>query len=162
MLYDANLESLKRCVRNNEAAPDFRLDTWFSGCGTYGCLVGNDRIKLEGKQTSHFIQWAKQQYGTSTLFTSFLFDFYDCERGPNGLMTRHYGSARELGIVEGDNRDAFDRDAALNRLRKFINYVERKRAIWYEADGRVSERARRTSGDLGICKQVIESLAVAV
>lgn len=145
MFDKVNLENLKRCVRNNERAIGFDLIDYFSPCGTFGCLVGNDMIAVTGisrrRSESAIEEFELEHYGITEVghehaLYDFLFMFY--------------------------RRDDFTKEACLNRLRKTITYIERKRAIWYEADGRVSELARRKEGEFMVCASVMQSLATAV
>lgn len=155
MLYDANISALKRCVRNNEKAPNFDLGSFVRTCGTFGCLVGNDWIAINGVgeyekgNNISFYNWADREYQIAPQLRFFLFSTLEAVRDKHGRCEG------------GRQRSRLDREAALNRLRKFIAYIERKRAIWYEADGRVSELARKREGDWGVCASVLNSIAVS-
>lgn len=162
MLYDANLTALKRCVRNNEKAPDFNLGVFVNECGTYGCLVGNDAISVRTKSPLEaFCGWSLNEYNVPGFLWTFLFCEFEMRRIDGRGIEVAQGQLAIAGHDATRRRACRDREAALNRLRKTIEYIERKRAIWYEADGRISERARRVEGDWGVCASVLSSIAVS-
>jgi hypothetical protein len=162
MITECNIQNLMRLVRNNEEATGFDLRAWFHPCGTFGCLVGNDCIAIGAVDgAKDFGLWAMREYGLPAVVIPFLFSSYELARGSFGIECE----AGDFGVMPYLNaihrRDFADREAALNRVRKFIAYVERKRAIMYTADWRVAEIARRTEGNWNVCAQVMQTLALA-
>lgn len=164
MILDANLEALGRLVANNRKAPGFDLESWYDPCGTFGCLVGNDNLAC-GKPINlsgwTYYSEAGEPYGLSAIFSVFLFSFKDPVRNANGIVCKMYSDGLYYGPTD-KYRDCSDREAAIRRVEKLIAYVRRKRALLYEADGRVKELARRTEGNHMVLPRIAHELAAAV
>lgn len=165
MYTDVNLDALKRLVRNNENAAGFNLRAWTAPCGTYGCYVGNDQLACGNRpsRTALFRDIAPL-YGLGTLVASWLFGVREVLMTPRGIHTED--SLGQLVLADcGDDqaviRNETDKTAGLNRINKYIAYIERKRALLHEPDGRIKESARRTEGNWMVCPQVMQSLALA-
>lgn len=146
---EANLDNLRRCARNTERAKHFDLSICRSDCGTYGCLLGNDAAACG---LSRLEVW--DRYGGHFAFGSREYNIPSAIDGSSHIGSFLFGFKKRHG--------KYSKEACLSRLYKFIAYCERKRAMLYEADGRVKESARRNEGDYMFCKQVLQSLATAV
>lgn len=155
MISEANVQTLMRCARNNENAPDFNLGAWFHPCGTYGCLVGNDVIATypNGLRSLMSPRWTTIEYGIPHTISALLFSNRELSHERWGIeCLREHGAIHPL---VGIRRDPLNREAALNRLRKFIYYVLRKRELLYDDSGRIRETARRAEGDHFVIRNVL-------
>jgi hypothetical protein len=161
MYLDFKEAELEKLIAANLAAPGFNLMRWTAECGTHGCLYGNYRIASDNAlPIARFMMngilpfiSAADDFGISKLESHWLFNsslFVRTERGfsvdSTGLLTTK-SKYRNNDLTE-----------ALNRVRKFLAYKLRKRALWYEADGRVKESARRTEGNLMVTQQVLDTV----
>ncbi len=157
MITEANIPALMRCVTNNEKASDFYLGAW--SCGTHGCLVGNDALAIGVDR--NYIGWgfASDEYGLGYVILQFLFGTRDFGRSSIGIELRP--TIAWLINNVSCTRDPRDRTAALNRLRKFIYYVLRKRELLYDDSGCVRETARRAEGDHHIVRGVLRDVQEA-
>jgi hypothetical protein len=142
-----NAQGLMDLIRANEEAPDFNLGTWMHPCRTYGCLVGNWAIQCDRMfvlETDNIYGLTADSLSLSYRESSFLFCTIDIRRDEWGHPLR-----------PGVQRDWRNREAAINRVRKFLYYKLRKRELLYEEDGRVKESARRTEGDHHVCRAAL-------
>ena len=146
----ANIQALMQLVKNNENSKDFDLTHWTSDCGTFGCLVGNDLLARNVFISEAILQdilWGKRHdhyYGLQHSVFNWLFNCRKKDHENNWKL-----------------RNNKDKKAALNRVRKAIYYILRKRELMYDDDGEFSqekyEEARRT-GDIGISDKVLEEV----
>jgi hypothetical protein len=169
---------LMRCVRNVESVSDrlFDLSSYVEdgrSCGTVACLVGWDWVmcgrpvpasiseNLALRTLVHasrgsledFVdhgEWGFEEYGVSEELFDFLFMPYS-----DRLV---WNPERERNCESSTVRDCRDKEAALNRLRKTIYYILRKRELMYDDSGRVRETARRQEGDHNILRKVMEDM----
>lgn len=152
MIESVNIAALERLIVNNEKAPKFNLGRWVEPCGTYGCLVGNDLIAIgqcDVLVSMNIFDYVKKTYGLTGKYAGFLFCNSNYKRTPRGFIKNNIMVGR---LAMGVPRDFTDRHAAINRVRKFVAYVRKKRALIYDEHGRVRESARRTEGDLMILR----------
>lgn len=145
-----NTQTLFRLIRNNENAKGFYLTLWFSTsieCGTIGCLVGNDalmsgneqlRLSLLTCHTDPYIFPAKE-YGISRMAAAWLFGPYKTLRG-------------------GGNRNPDDREAAINRVRKYVYWKLHRQEMMYDERGCVRETIRRAEGNHMVARQVLAAV----
>lgn len=154
MITEANIPALMRCVRNNESAPGFNLLTFVSECGTFGCLVGNDRLGCQIHLEETHYSWSVREYGVTRTVWQFLFGECEIARGAGGLVLSRSDDGFLLAFNGSRRRNENDRTAALNRLRKFIYYVLHKRELLYDDNGCIRETARRAEGDHHVLRKV--------
>lgn len=155
MITEARIDNLLRCVRNNEAAHDFCFYPAIHPCGTFGCMFGNDMLAVyDGYSQSEGAAWAKIRNVAKADTSDLLVREYGLLPLGSGLVM-HW-------LFYCCNGRGDTREQRIHRLRKFIYYVQRKRAILYDEQGRIKESARRTEGNWMVCPKVMETLAVGV
>lgn len=129
-----NTQALLRLIDANERAAYFCLARWFnhkdlSEC-TGGCLVGNDYLENRNQtnlsivyvyRTSIDGDSVMKEYGVTSreyryLFSAFNHKFVWCP-------------VRRENIVKLVQRDVRDKQAAINRVRKFIYYKLHKKEM---------------------------------
>ena len=133
-MYDTiNLTELKRMADLAEAAPPelFRMDCLFevNDCGTAGCLIGTwilhtplDRLQRDNMliRLDRKLLFASKsvaiRFGIQQSVARFLFFRHTYQSYPS-----YSGAAVSLTQPQ-----------AIARLRKYIRYVERKRALWQD------------------------------
>ena len=158
LTYDA--QELLDLIHANERAEDFDLRDWFSRgeCGTYGCLVGNHLLeKFEGQplediKNIHLTKvrnaitspcWLQSVYGCQNEVIRFL--FYESYSGFSNRVAKH---------------DPHDKEAAINRVRKFLYYAMRKSDLMSGGSNEY-EQARQT-GHAGVSEHVEQSCNDAI
>jgi hypothetical protein len=165
MLRKPNAQELLDLIHANEEASGFDLSSWFHSCGTHGCLVGNHLIAKRSKCDSLLGPLGPMLYpdiaplyGVSHAECLWLFSPLNFKYYPYRGMYFCEGTPQQ--DLESD-RDPIDREAAINRVRKFLYYKLRKWELLYEEDGRVRESSRRAEGDHHVCRNVLrECVAV--
>jgi hypothetical protein len=167
-------QALLDLCRINEEARGFDLGSWTStkgGCGTVGCLVGNfclarpnDELRLsDGRgqplfpQTRDAAPAIAKRFGISVGEAQWLFSMDEIERNQNGFVSYGAKNWRPFGYSfrSGGNRDCYDRESAIRRVRKLIYWKLKRREFMYEDDGRVRESARRLEGDHNFASQTL-------
>lgn len=155
MITETNIPALLRLIKNNELSKAFDLRHFVQPCGTFGCLIGNDWLathepSLAGLEFdfrhTNFWEFSRCQYKTSHWVSFWLFNTHDFFKGPWGI--------RLSKSWFGEQRNCTDRQAALNRVRKFVYYVLHKRELLYDDSGCIRETARRSEGDQHVLQQV--------
>ena len=164
-LMDCNIQELMNLVKANENSKDFDLSNFKSPCGTYGCLVGNHALDRGTKIISSFNKEFRREYvqpcdslNTTNIynltFVPYWFLFSSIEKNSCGKAKRDVYGSRVY-------RDASDKEAAMNRVRKLIYYVLRKRELMPDRstkEGRESYDISRNSGDIGVQQQVLQTI----
>lgn len=155
-----NTQRLLDLIKANEEAPDFYLDKWISPCGTHGCLVGNHMLKVY-KDQDIFNAHAKCTLGVAA-------EFYDLTlQEACFLFNSDEGFRRRFGIhysryqVNHEHlRDPYDKEAAINRVRKLIYYKLRKAGLM--SGGTESYEVARQVGHINVAEEVNESCLMCV
>lgn len=153
-----NFKAFFELIKANEEAPNFNLRTWENKCGTYGCLIGNYAIKhdiknvfnLETRYKERVWDRAATFLGISLKEAHYLFYDFNPHRCTNHI-TMYY-------TTRGERRDTTNREAAINRVRKFVYYHLHKREMCLDDKG-VTEKSRQV-GDVNFAAKVKELCAV--
>lgn len=176
-----NTQALLTLIKANEETPDdlFDMEYWVDApqsfeagdhpCHTAACLAGNYGLKtkrlgytfasnvstLDGKGLGYKL--LAEEFGITNSEAVYLFSPFSFFVGPRGIKFE-YG---EPMVTSRLPRNPLGKEAAINRVRKFVYYKLRKRELCHEADGRVKESARQTEGNHYVCAQAKEDARVA-
>lgn len=164
-----NVQKLFDLIKANEEADNFYLSDWFSDCGTYGCLVGNyclikDKQYLKnilfgcGPTANHYEKIA-YHFDIPYNIAIFLFSPYNYYK-EDSLLRDPYDNLHNFDFDEIEDhpyaRKQWDRDAAINRIRKYLYYHLHKREM--ELDERGVKESARNAGSWDLMDRVKKEL----
>ena len=160
MISEVNIPALLRLIRNNEQAKSFCLMLWIAPCETYGCLVGNDWLATHPGQVFPGAIKAIEEYGLAYKTNHLVYHFLFEAQGIKFRYEKHESKAGEMVmVVRCPPRNIYDREVAINRVRKFVYYVLHKRELLYDDRGCIRESIRRAEGNHNVVAGVLERIA---
>lgn len=160
-----NFQGFFNLIKANEESKDFDLYQWY--CGSYGCLIGNYGIKFSILEmlgiiplpdsesndcdiVSNVYIRAANHLGISLNESWYLFTGQNPAHNENHTTYYYY--------MGGESRKRHDKEAAINRVRKFLYYHLKKREFCIDEKG-ITDKSRKV-GDVNFNKQVRELCAV--
>jgi hypothetical protein len=141
----------------NEARPQEGFNLVFWSCNTESCLIGGWYLATEDEKIrcyrmtnelffSH--EAISERFGISISESQYLFHSSDPLHHEDGT-TNYYSCNTEIL-----NRDKFDKEAAILRVRKFIYYHLRKQEFCIDERG-ITNKSRE-AGDVRFDEQILE------
>lgn len=139
----------------NKTPLPFYLGTW---CNTSACLIGNYHISNENANLRHEIfkegiyfrhEDIAERFGISLNESRYLFHSNNPVKFQDGTTNYFVRNTKQCYV-----RDGLDKEAAINRLRKFIYYHLRKNEFCLDDNG-VTEYSREC-GDVRFDEQILE------
>lgn len=150
-------QELMNLVKANETAKDFNLSSWLQPCGTFGCLVGNHMVANGVSVKVDFLSrvpvgYDKKRYGLSQQEFDFLFASCDIFREFCITYNAFTNQSECFTSIMVSKRNYFDKEAALNRVRKLIWWKLRKQEIMAD------DNARHIEGDWDLVNEVKQKI----
>lgn len=146
-----NTQRLLDLVKANEGSNGFDLGSWLSDCGTYGCLVGNHHVANpidvpyalfdEGEIA---LKRISKLYKLTQFEAAFLFGIRD--------LSHTRWRYNHVSHHAGRTRDPYDKEAAINRVRKLIYYKLRKADLMSGGTKEYEEACK--TGHINVAKEV--------
>lgn len=155
-----NTQRLLDLIKVNEQAIYFDLSEWI--CGSYGCLLGNYSLSIKDRNVFNFKTKYESVYRQAALYfdiplkiSYFLFSPYNFKRTKTKLMVNGYRCSTFRA-----SRDCYAKDAAINRVRKYVYFKLHQREMELDERGCVREEARLT-GSWNLINKVKDSVVAS-